>query len=520
MASSSSIPLQTIDTIAPAVYDAIMSPTGAGDADRASSGITGLDYLLNGGFPANRLHLVEGDPGTGKTTLALQFLLEGRARREACLYVTLSETSNELRGVAVSHGWSLDGIEVFELAPPGGRTDDQYTLYHPAEIELAEMVKRVLTVTERVNPRRVVLDSLSEMRLLARDPLRYRRQILALEEYLSGRESTVLMLDDKTSAERDLQLQSIAHSVVLLEQLPSEHGRSRRRVRIVKVRGVPGVEGYHDCRIRRGGLSVYPQLSPARANDISTTLLGSGVPEIDQLVGGGLTPGTCTLFMGPAGVGKSSMATQYVAAGAESAPCAVYLFDERRVTFLSRSDALGMRMSEKVESGRVSIEQVEPGEMSPGEFAHHVCRRVNEGGARVVLIDSLNGYVHAIPTAHSPLVRMHELIAYLNDRGVATLLVSAQHGIMGQMSSPIDVSYLADTVILFRYFEAFGEVRKAISVVKKRTGLHETTIREYAVGPDRLRVGDPLKDFHGVMTGVPTYRGSTEPLLDGHERSR
>jgi circadian clock protein KaiC len=498
-----------------------MSSTGARGDDRASSGITGLDYLLNGGFPANRLHLIEGDPGTGKTTLALQFLLEGRARGEACLYVTLSETGNELRGVCASHGWSLEGIEVFELTPPGGRADDQYTLYHPAEIELADMVKRVLTVTEEVNPRRVVLDSLSEMRLLARDPLRYRRQILALKEYFSGRDCTVLMLDDKTSAERDLQLQSIAHSVVLLEQIPAEYGRSRRRVRIVKVRGVPGVEGYHDCRIRRGGLSVFPQLVPSRDPDAKATLLTSGVDEIDQLVGGGLATGTCTLFMGPAGVGKSSMAAQYVSASAARFPCAVYLFDERRATFLARADALGMNMSDHTKDGRLSIDQVEPGELSPGEFAHHVCRRVNEGGARVVLIDSLNGYVHAIPTAHSPLVRMHELLAYLNDRGVATLLVSAQHGIMGsQMMSPIDVSYLADSVILFRFFEAFGAVRKAVSVVKKRTGTHETTIREYAVGPDRLRVGAPLSDFQGVMTGVPTYRGGNEPLLDTNERSR
>ncbi len=498
-----------------------MSPTAARDDHRASSGIAGLDYLLKGGFPANRLHLIEGDPGTGKTTLALQFLLEGRAQGERCLYVTLSETSAELRGVAASHGWALDGIDVFELKPPGGRADDQYTLYHPAEIELADMVKRVLTATEQVNPARIVLDSLSEMRLLARDPLRYRRQILALKEYFSGRACTVLMLDDKTSAERDLQLQSIAHSVVLLEQLPAEYGRSRRRARIVKVRGVPGVEGFHDFRIRHGGLAVYPQLTPDHPAEREPTLVRSGVEEIDALVGGGLGAGTCTLFMGPAGVGKSSMAAQYVSAAAAHAPCAVYLFDERRATFVSRADALGMGMSAHVRAGRITIDQVEPGEMSPGEFAHRIRERVNAGGARMVLIDSFNGYLHAIPTAHSPLVRMHELLAFLNDRGVTTLLVSAQHGIMGsQMVSPIDVSYLADAVILFRFFEAFGAVRKAISVVKKRTGLHETTIREYAVGPDRLRVGAPLVEFHGVMTGVPRYRGGDEPLLDTDERRR
>ncbi|HEX6974404.1 MAG TPA: ATPase domain-containing protein, partial [Vicinamibacterales bacterium] len=298
------------------------------------------------------------------------------------------------------------------------------------------------------------------------------------------------------------------------------YGRSRRRVRIVKVRGVPGVEGYHDCRIRHGGLSVFPQLVPKLSEHVRTEPLTSGIDELDALLGGGLTPGTCTLFMGPAGAGKSSMASQYLAASAASMPCAVYLFDERRATFLRRADALGMGMSAHARDGRVSIEQIEPGELSPGEFAHRVCRQVNEGGVRVVLIDSLNGYLHAIPTVHSPLVRMHELLAYLNDRGVATLLISAQHGIMGtQMAAPVDVSYLADAVILFRFFEAFGAVRKAVSVVKKRTGLHETTIREYAVGPERVRLGEPLSHFQGIMTGVPSYRGGTEPLLDPNDRS-
>ena len=495
-------------------------PPARGD-QRASTGVPGLDHLLNGGFPANRLHLVEGEPGTGKTTLALQFLLDGCARGEACLYVTLSETSHELRGVAASHGWSLDGIEVFELTPPGGRTEDQYTLYHPAEIELADMVKRVVTTTERINPSRIVLDSLSEMRLLARDPLRYRRQILALKEYFSGRQCTVLMLDDKTSAERDLQLQSIAHSVVLLEQMPAEYGRSRRRVRIVKVRGVPGIEGYHDFKIRSGGLAVFPQLAPETSGLDRTVLVSSGIAEIDQLVGGGLTRGTCTLLMGPAGVGKSSLAAQYMSASAAHAPGAIYLFDERRATFIARADALGMHLSSHVNDGRVTVEQVEPGDMSPGEFAHRICERVDLAGARMVVIDSLNGYEHAIPTVHSPLVRMHELLAYLNERGVTTLLISAQHGIIGShMSSPVDVSYLADAVILFRYFEAFGSVRKAISVVKKRTGIHETTIREYAVGPGRIRVGAPLSEFHGVLTGVPQYRGGDGPLLEAHDGRR
>jgi circadian clock protein KaiC len=483
--------------------------------DRASTGVPGLDQLLNGGLPARRLHLLQGDPGTGKTTLALQFLMEGRAEGEKTLYVSLSETSHELHAVAASHGWNLEGIEVFELTPPGGRSDDQYTLYHPAEIELTEMVKRVLDVTERLNPARIVLDSLSEMRLLARDPLRYRRQILALKEYFSGRNCTVVMLDDKTSADSDLQLQSIAHAVILLEQMAFEFGRSRRRMRIVKVRGVPGTEGYHDFKIRKGGIEVYPQLVPPTDRLMSTELVRSGIAEMDALVGGGLTPGTCTLFIGPAGVGKSSFATQYVAASASETPCSIYLFDERRSVLLHRSDALGMKLSDHVRSGRVTIEQIEPGEVSPGEFAHKVCERVNRDGSRIVMIDSLNGYLHAIPTSHSPLVRMHELIAYLNERGVTTMLVAAQHGIMGMgMQAPVDVSYLADAVVLFRFFEAGGHVRKAISMVKKRTGAHETAIRELVVGPARIRVGPPLTDFHGIMTGVPQYRGDSEPLLN------
>ena len=495
-----------------------MTADRAPEDARASTGVAGLDHLLRGGLPAGRLHLIEGDPGTGKTTLALQFLQAGRERGESCLYVTLSETGSELRGVAASHGWTLEGLTLFELTPPGGRTDEHYTLYHPAEIELADMVKRVLETTERIQPTRVVLDSLSEMRLLARDPLRYRRQILALKEYFSGRDCTVLMLDDRTSAERDLQLQSIAHTVVLLEQIPAEFGRSRRRIRVVKVRGVPGMEGYHDFKIRRGGLSVFPQLVPEVRPKDAAAHIQSGIPEVDELTGGGLAPGTCTLFIGPAGSGKSSLATQFVAHAAADVPCAIYLFDERRATLVQRGDALGMGLSAHLAAGRISIDQVEPGDVSPGEFAHRVCERVDRDGARVILIDSLNGYLHAIPTAHSPLVRIHELIAYLNDRGVTTLIVSAQHGIIGAtMPSPVDVSYLADTVILFRFFEAFGSVRKALSVVKRRVGAHETTIREYAVGPDRVRVGPPLAEFHGILTGVPQYRGPGGPLLDRHD---
>jgi len=487
-----------------------------------SSGISGLDGLLDGGFPANRLHLIEGDPGAGKTTLALGFLLAGVQSGEHCLYVTLSETAVELRAVASSHAWSLNGIELCELAPEDGRgADEHYTLYHPAEIELGEMVKKILEVTDRVKPSRVVIDSLSEMRLLARDPLRYRRQVLALKEFFAVRKCTVLMLDDRTSGSDDLQLQSLAHGVIALEQEAHPFGRSRRRLRVVKMRGVQAVEGFHDFRIHRGGLAVYPQLMPVHNAQRPTTPITSGIVELDRLLGGGLTWGTCTLVMGPAGSGKSTLAGQYVTATAEETPAAIYLFDERKKTFISRCESLGMAVQSRITSGNLTLEQIEPGDLSPGEFAHHVRDRVEKHACRVVMIDSLNGYLHAIPTAHNPLVRMHELIAYLNEQGVATLLVAAQHGIMGgQMMSPIDVSYLADCVIMTRYFEAEGSVRKAISVVKKRTGAHEATIREYAIGPDRLRVGEPLSQFHGVMTGTPTYRGAATPLLPNHDVRR
>jgi circadian clock protein KaiC len=485
----------------------------------ASTGIPGLDQLLRGGLPRDRMHLIEGEPGAGKTTLALQFLLEGRRLGEDGLYVTLSETTEELNHVAASHGWSLDGVVTFQLAPIAERVADEYTLYHPAEIELADLTKTVLDRVEAARPARVVFDSLSELRLLARDPLRYRRQILGLKDFFSRRPSTVLLLDDHSAGDADLQLRSLAHGVLLLEHLPFEYGRARRRLRVVKLRGTAVTEGFHDFIIARGGLTVFPQLVPEASGPRPSAPVASGLPELDALLGGGLTWGTTTLVIGPAGVGKSTVAAQYLCGAANpTARAAAFLFDERRATFVARCDALGMRASERIASGNLIVEQIDPGVTSPGEFSHMVRRCVEADGVRLVGIDTLNGYLNAIPTTDAPVTRMHELLSYLSERGVATLIILAQHGMVGSvMPVPVDLSYLADAIVLIRFFEAEGEVRKAISVVKKRTGVHENSIRELKLGPDRIQVGGPLKNFQGILTGVPQYVGPSKPLLSDDE---
>jgi circadian clock protein KaiC len=462
------------------------------------------------------MHLIEGEPGAGKTTMALQFLLEGRERGEAGLYVTLSETTEELEHVAASHGWSLEGIEKYQLAPVAERAADEYTLYHPAEIELSDLTATVLERVNAVRPARVVFDSLSELRLLARDPLRYRRQILGLKDFFSRCPSTVLLLDDHSAGEADLQLRSLAHGVLLLEHLPFEYGRARRRLRVVKLRATAVTEGFHDFVINRGGLTVFPQLIPQDTGRARPSLpVASGLPELDAILGGGLTWGTTTLFIGPAGIGKSTLAAQYLCGAANpDSRAAAFLFDERRATFLARCDALGMRASERVASGHLIVEQIDPGLVSPGEFSHRVRRLVDDEGVRMVGLDTLNGYLNAIPSTDAPVIRVHELLSFLNEREVATLIVLAQHGVVGSaMGVPLDLSYLADAVVLLRFFEAVGRVRKAISVVKKRTGTHEDSIRELKLGPDHVRVGEPLREFHGILTGVPQYTGAAQPLL-------
>lgn len=488
---------------------------GTAASGQASTGIAGLDHLLAGGLPTRRLHLIEGVPGTGKTTLALQFLLAARARGERTLYVTLSETAEELAAVAASHGWSLEGIDTFQLAPGANRAAEEYTLYHPAEIELGDLTKAVLDRADRVQPACVVIDSLSELRLLARDPLRYRRQVLGLKEFFASRGATVLILDDHSVGDEDLQLRSIAHGVVLLELLPFEYGRARRQLRIVKMRGMAVTEGFHDFVIVRGGLTVFPQLVPEAAHQGDGEPIRSGLEELDALVGGGLTWGTTTLLVGPAGVGKSTVAAQYLCGAANpAARAAVFLFDERLRTYVARCDALGMQATERIASGQLIPQQVDPGVTSPGEFSHRVRRLVDEEGVRLIGIDTLNGYLNAVPVTDAPIVRMHELLTFLNERRVATLIVLAQYGTVGSSTpTPVDLSYLADAIVLFRFFEASGQIRKALSVVKKRTGQHETTIRELKIGPRRLHVSEPLTGFHGILTGVPQYTGSANPLL-------
>ncbi len=494
------------------------------------TGVPGLDYILRGGFPANHLYLVEGDPGTGKTTLALQYLLAGLARGEKGLYVTLSETKSELRKVAESHGWSLDGIGLFELGSLEERlqAEQQYTVFHPSEIELGETTRHICDQVEALKPSLVVFDSLSEMRLLAREPLRYRRQVLALKQFFAGRKCTVILLDDRTSLQTDLQLQSICHGVVVLERMAVEYGGARRRLTVSKLRGLQFREGYHDFKVAPGGLVVYPRLVAAEHKQASRPraplardVAKSGIPELDELLGGGLHYGTSTLAMGPAGCGKSTLVCQYAKALADAGErVACYVFEETEQNYLDRAAGLGMDLRPHIASGLVTVDQIDPAEISPGEFANRVQFEVehSNGGspARVVILDSLNGYLNSMPSESFLLIQMHELLMYLNERGVLTLMVLAQHGLVGTaMQAPVDVTYLADTVIVLRYFEAFGMVRQAIAVVKKRSGGHERSIREFRLSSAGVQIGEPLKDFEGVLTGVPRYTGRSEALIAG-----
>jgi circadian clock protein KaiC len=485
---------------------------------RAKIGIKGLDDILGGGLPTNHLYLVDGDPGTGKTTMALQFLLEGARNGERGLYVTLSESREELEAVAESHGWSLEGIDIFEMSKQGVRDiEESYTIFHPAEVELQQTVDEVLDTVKEKKPLRVAFDSLSEMRLLAREALRFRRQILALKQFFNGRNCTVLLLDDKTSPEGDLQMHSLAHGVMVLEHIALEYGSERRRLRVTKVRGIEFRGGYHDFRILRGGLEVYPRVQQDDPKvDVSDKNLVSGSAPLDALLGGGLTCGTSTLITGAAGTGKSILCSQFAKSAIESGERVLfYLFDERISTFKLRAKALGMVMESALASGQLRLVQVEPTELSPGEFASQVVRAVEDDGVTLVVLDSINGYLQSMPEERLLAIQIHELLSFLANNGVTSIMTLVQHGIFGNpVAEALDVSYLADTVMLLRYFEVSGSVRQAISVVKKRSGNHERMIRECRVQAGGLFVGEPLSEFQGVLTGVPHYVGAAAPLLE------
>ena len=474
-----------------------------------STGVPGLDTILGGGLTCDRLFLIEGEPGTGKTTLALQFLHEGVRRGESVIYITLAETRIELTAVAQSHGWSMEGIHVEDIIPNEDilHPDHQFTIFHPSEIEMGMTTQRILEVIEKHQPTRVVLDSLSELQLLAESPLRYRRQVLALKQYLSGKGCTTLFLDDRTAVSGDLQVRSVAHGVIALELINQDYGSERRRVRIVKYRGIAFRGGSHDYKIVTGGLRVFPRLIAAHTRvNAPREQLSSGIAGLDKLTGGGLDEGTSTLISGPPGTGKSSLCTQYVyAATQRGEKAAMFLFEEATNNLMLRSSGLGIDLQPALDNGLLTIQQVDPAEMAPGEFMQSVID-AEVGGARVIIIDSLNGYLRAMPDERFLTTHMHELLTYLGQRGVVTILVGVQPGIIGgAMTSMVDASYIADSVIMLRYFEARGKVRQAISVFKKRVGLHERTIRLFSMSATGINVGEVLTNFHGILTGVPTF---------------
>jgi circadian clock protein KaiC len=475
-----------------------------------STGIPGLDNVLGGGLTRDRLYLVEGDPGAGKTTLALHFLAEGAARGETVLYITLAETEVELRAVAQAHGMSLDGVRVHEVIPDESvlDPDEQYTVLHPSEVELGQTNNQIVKLVEELNPTRVVLDSLSELQLLSGTPLRYRRHVLALKQYFSKRSCTALLLDDKTSLRGDQQVRSVAHCVISLQHTDSEYGAERRLVRVLKYRGVAFRRGPHDYSIITGGIVVYPRIVAAESRQmVRRDQIGSGIAELDMLMGGGIEEGSSTLISGPPGTGKSSVAVQFVKAVTDRGErAAMFLFEESFNMLLNRSDGIGIDLRTPYESGLLKVYQIDPAEMSPGEFSHTVCGTADKG-ARVVVIDSLNGYLNAMPEAAFLATHLREVLTYLGQRGVATFLVGVQPGLVGNMSTGIDVSYMADNVLILRYFEAQGAVQKAVSVFKKRGSAHETTLRRFDITSNGIAVGPVLSNFQGILTGVPTILG-------------
>jgi circadian clock protein KaiC len=476
---------------------------------RCATGLGGLDAITGGGLPKNRLYLVQGQPGAGKTTLALQFLMEGARQGEKGLYITLSETQEEIQAIALSHGWNLDHISFYELAAVEKRLEESTsnTFFHPSEIELDLTTKALLEEVEKYQPTRLVFDSLSEMRMLAETPLRYRRQILRLKQFFAGRKCTVLMLDDCTSGLKDLQIESIAHGVIALSSSSPTYGISRRQINIQKIRGVKFHEGNHDLILEKGGMVIFPRLVASdHFSDFKRDPFTCGIAGLDSLLGGGLDRGTSNMFMGPPGTGKSTLAVKFALEAAEKGEKVLaFIFDETLETLKARSTALGMDLQPQIDSGMIVIEQINPAEISPGELAHKIRDAVAKHATRMVIIDSINGYLNAMPEEHYLALQLHELLAFLNQQGVITIMVLAQQGIVGSMQSAVDLTYLADTVVLFRYFEARGAVKQAISVIKKRSGNHERTIREIQIGEGGVTVGDALTNLQGVLTGLPTF---------------
>ncbi len=475
--------------------------------DFISTGIAGMDNVLGGGLTKERLYLLEGDPGAGKTTMALQFLIEGARQGERVLYITLAENEVELRAVADAHGFSMEGVTVHEVLPEEGLLDpaEQYTALHPSEVELGETNNLILKKIEALRPSRVVLDSLSELQLLSGNALRYRRHVLGLKQYFAKRSCTALLLDDKSSVRLDLQVRSIAHGVISLQHFDSEYGAERRVVRVLKYRGVAYRRGPHDYSIITGGVVVYPNVIAAASRELAERRqIKSGLAAFDALLGGGIEEGSSTLISGPPGTGKSSLATQFVKAVTERGEKAsMFLFEESFNTLLNRSKGIGLDLGEACESGLLTVHQIDPAEMSPGEFAHTVCQSVDDG-AKVIVIDSLNGYLNAMPDARFLTTHLHEVLTYLGHRGVVTFVIGVQQGIVGAITTGIDVSYMADNVLIVRYYEAHGSVEKAISVFKKRGSAHETTLRRLRISSRGIEVGDVLDKFQGILTGVPT----------------
>lgn len=474
---------------------------------RCATGVEGLDTILSGGLPKDRLYLIRGDPGVGKTTLALQFLMEGARQGESGLYITLSETKGELEGVAESHGWDLSKINLYELSSIEEQNKEEAgnTFFHPAELELSRTTQSLLAEVERTKPVRVVFDSLSEMRMLADTPLRYRRQILQLKQFFAGRKSTVIFLDDRSAGQSDLQVESIAHGVITLEKTSPAYGISRRQLNVVKIRGSEFLEGNHDFVLRKGGMRVFPRLIAAdHHTNFKRDNFSSGISQLDALLGGGLGRGTSTMFMGPPGTGKSTLAIQFALAAAERGEkVLVFVFDETIGTLIDRALQLGMDLKPHIDSGIMCVEQMDPAEISPGELAHRIRESVIKSSTRMVIIDSINGYLNAMPEERHLNLQLHELLAFLNQQGAITIMVLAQQGLVGAMQSSVDLTYLADTVVLMRYFEMRGSVKQAVSVIKKRSGDHERTIREIKVGKNGIAVGEPLKDLQGVLAGIP-----------------